>query len=108
MAGQAKIQRLARCPPHSSSIHGGVGPPATPPLLSVQAVVEQPVVVAFRLTESFMTYRGGLWRAADCDYNTTGPVGIPSYSEAAERVNHALLVVGFDNTTNNQYMRPYW
>lgn len=74
----------------------------------MQSVVEQPVVVAFRLTESFMTYRGGLWRASDCDLNARELGATPRYSVAAEKVNHALLVTGFDSSTNNQYKRPYW
>ena len=66
-------------------------------------MLQQPVVVGFYAPDDglFEFYNGGIWMRNRCNY-TYGPGGVPI--DAQVKINHALLVVGF----NAQAQPPYW
>lgn len=53
------------------------------PLLGLQAVARQPVVVYFQVEPSFLSYAGGVYIPGGQECSSPG-------------VNHALLVVGYN------------
>ena len=72
----------------------------TPPTL-LQEVLEKPVVAAFHAPLSFLAYRGGLWRASECDEPPAGP---PEDAKVVDLLSHAVLVIGFNMTAQP----PFW